>query len=328
MNAAAGAPAAVSFSHVGKTYGGVHAIEDVSFDVPHAACVVLLGPSGCGKTTLLKLVNRLLEPTSGRLLVEGRDVRSVDPVGLRRSIGYVIQQVGLFPHMSVARNVAVVPSLVGWSAAKTSGRVDELLRLVHLEPRIYRTRYPSQLSGGQQQRVGLARALAADPAILLMDEPFGAVDPIERTHLQDELQSLQARLRKTILFVTHDVDEALRLGDLIAVMRDGRLQQYDTPLAILARPANAFVAELTGAQDVLRRLSLIPVAQSMLPLQPGEAAPPGARIGAHLDLRQALNALLRSSADTLGVQDAGGQTIGTLGWRAIQQAVGVQRGND
>jgi osmoprotectant transport system ATP-binding protein len=238
----------VSFHNVIKQYGGADAaVAGVTLDIPRGRFVVLVGPSGSGKTTLLKCVNRLSDVTSGRIVVDGEDVAAVDPVALRRRIGYVIQQVGLFAHMTVAENIAVVPSLLGWDKARTDARVDELLDLVHLEPARYRARYPAQLSGGQAQRVGLARALAADPQILLMDEPFGAIDAIERARLQDELAELQSRLRKSVLFVTHDVDEALRLADLVVVMRAGRVEQAGTPLELLTGPANAFVAALLGA---------------------------------------------------------------------------------
>jgi osmoprotectant transport system ATP-binding protein len=284
----------------------------------------LLGPSGCGKTTLLKTVNRLLEPTSGRVIVEGTDVASVDPVALRRRIGYAIQQVGLFPHMTVGENVAVVPKLLGWTPDRIAARVDELLDLIHLPPDEYRSRLPRELSGGQQQRVGLARALAGDPSILLMDEPFGAVDAIERAHLQDEIVSLQRRLRKTILFVTHDVDEALRLADAIVVMRAGRIEQAGTALDVLARPATGFVADLVDAHDVLRLLSVVSVATAMSRSAQDRTASSadGASIRADATLRDALSRLAASGARSLAVSGDDGSVAGSI---AVDDILGAVR---
>jgi osmoprotectant transport system ATP-binding protein len=258
--------AAVTFEHVTKRYDGTRgaggfdapgAVNDLSFEVPAGRICVLVGPSGCGKTTSLKMVNRLLDPTSGRILIGGVDIASRDPIELRRGIGYVIQQVGLFPHQTVGENVATVPRLLGWEAARRHARSDELLKLVGLDPGRYRDRYPSQLSGGERQRVGVARALAADPPVLLMDEPFGAVDPIVRERLQNELLHLQEALAKTILFVTHDIDEAIKMGDLVVVLQaGGRLAQAGPPAEILAQPASDFVARFVGADRGLKRLSL------------------------------------------------------------------------
>ena len=253
--------ATVAFEHVTKRYGrrvdGLAAVNDLSLFVPAGATCVLVGPSGCGKTTSLKMVNRLIEPTGGRILIDGQDVATRDTTELRRGIGYVIQQVGLFPHATIAENVAVVPRLLGWASARRRERADELLRLVGLEPRQYMNRYPSELSGGERQRVGVARALAADPPLLLMDEPFGAVDPIVRSRLQDELLRLQRELGKTILFVTHDIDEAIKMGDLVAVMREGgTLAQFAPPADLLAHPASEFVARFVGADRALKRLTL------------------------------------------------------------------------
>ncbi len=253
--------ASVEFRHVTKRYDvgatGPGAVNDLSMSVPAGCICVLVGPSGCGKTTSLKMVNRLIEPTSGQILLDGRDIAQEDPIALRRRIGYVIQQVGLFPHQTIGTNVATVPGLLGWDVARKRARVDELLEVVGLEPGRYRDRYPSQLSGGERQRVGVARALAADPPVLLMDEPFGAVDPIVRERLQDELLRLQGRMARTILFVTHDIDEAIRLGDLVAVYEAGGiLAQLDTPDAILSAPASDFVARFVGLDRGLKRLSL------------------------------------------------------------------------
>jgi osmoprotectant transport system ATP-binding protein len=253
----------VVFEHVTKRYPGTGAgqpgaVEDLSLEVPAGRVCVLVGPSGCGKTTSLKMVNRLIEPSSGRILIGETDVMQRDVIELRRGIGYVIQQVGLFPHQTVAENVATVPRLLGWDEAKRRARARELLELVGLEPARYADRYPSALSGGERQRVGVARALAADPPVLLMDEPFGAVDPIVRERLQNELLRLQEQLAKTILFVTHDIDEAIKMGDLVAVMQTGgRLAQFATPDEILANPASEFVARFVGADRGLKRLALV-----------------------------------------------------------------------
>jgi osmoprotectant transport system ATP-binding protein len=255
----------VVFEHVTKRYpgtgaGNAGAVEDLSLEVPAGKICVLVGPSGCGKTTSLKMVNRLIEPTAGRILIGDTDVARRDVIELRRSIGYVIQQVGLFPHQTVGENVATVPRLLGWEEGRRRARAAELLELVGLDPARYASRYPAALSGGERQRVGVARALAADPPVLLMDEPFGAVDPIVRERLQNELLKLQERLAKTILFVTHDIDEAIKMGDLVAVMQlGGHLAQYATPDEILASPANDFVARFVGADRGLKRLALVRV---------------------------------------------------------------------
>jgi len=251
--------AVVAFEHVTKRYPGTEApaVDDLSLEVPAGEICVLVGPSGCGKTTSMKMVNRLIEPTGGRITIDGRDVMDLPAVELRRGIGYVIQQVGLFPHLTIGANTGVVPNLLGWDRGRIRGRIDELLELVGLPPAEYRDRYPAELSGGERQRVGVARALAADPPVMLMDEPFGAVDPIRRERLQNEFLRLQERVRKTIIFVTHDVDEAIKMGDRIAILqRGGILAQYDTPAAILANPASEFVERFVGADRGLKRLSL------------------------------------------------------------------------
>ncbi|MGD6748930.1 ABC transporter ATP-binding protein [Streptomyces sp. BH105] len=247
----------IRFDHVTKRYAdGTTAVDDLSFEVNEGELVTLVGPSGCGKTTTMMMVNRLIEPTSGHIHVEGQDISSVDPVQLRRRIGYVIQQVGLFPHRTILDNTATVPALIGWKKTKARARAAELLELVGLDPSTYGSRYPEQLSGGQRQRVGVARALAADPPVLLMDEPFGAVDPVVREQLQDEFLKMQAAVRKTVLLVTHDIEEAVRLGDRIAVYGQGRIEQYDTPGAVLGSPATSYVAEFVGADRGLKRLSV------------------------------------------------------------------------
>jgi osmoprotectant transport system ATP-binding protein len=250
----------ITFDTVRKQYpDGTVAVDDLSLQIEEGEVVVLVGPSGCGKTTTMRMINRMIEPSSGTITVNGNDVMRADPVKLRREIGYVIQQIGLFPHRTTAQNIATVPQLLGWDRQRIRDRVDELIATVGLPDGIA-DRYPHQLSGGQRQRVGVARALATDPPVMLMDEPFGAVDPIVRTRLQDEFQRLQAEVQKTIVFVTHDIDEAIKMGDRIAILAEGGvLQQYDRPAAILARPANAFVEDFLGDERGLKRLSLMPV---------------------------------------------------------------------
>jgi osmoprotectant transport system ATP-binding protein len=302
----------VEFRHVTKRYSpnGRPAVDDLSLSVPAGEVAVLVGPSGCGKTTSLKLVNRLVEPTSGQVLIDGRDVATEDPVRLRRGIGYVIQQVGLFPHLTVGENVAVVPELLGWNERRRRERTEELLALVGLEPARYLSRYPHELSGGERQRVGVARALAADPPLLLMDEPFGAVDPIVRERLQNEFLRLQAELGKTVLFVTHDIDEAIKLGDRVAVMANGgHVAQYAPPEELLARPASDFVARFVGSDRGLKRLSLLRVRD--LPL----LMPPTAHIG-----DDAAEARRRAAADPfpyLLLVDADDRPIGWVGGGTI-----------
>jgi osmoprotectant transport system ATP-binding protein len=276
--------AVVEFDHVTKRYDAPAgketgkpipgAVNDLSLTVPAGKICILVGPSGCGKTTSLKMVNRLIEPTQGRILIDGVDAGTRELTELRRSIGYVIQQIGLFPHQTIGDNVATVPRLLGWPKARLRERSEELLAIVGLDPAKYRDRYPSQLSGGERQRVGVARALAADPPIMLMDEPFGAVDPIVRDRLQNEFLRLQETIAKTILFVTHDIDEAIKMGDLVAVFQTGGiLAQFGTPLDILAAPASEFVARFVGQDRGLKRLSLLRV--SDVPLQPAVTARPG-----------------------------------------------------
>ena len=240
------------------------AVDRVTMEVPDGEICVLLGPSGCGKTTTLKMVNRLIEPSSGKISIDGRDAMSVHPVTLRRSIGYVIQQIGLFPNKTIEDNICVVPDMLGWPRSKSRERAAELLDMVALDPGIFLKRYPKELSGGQQQRVGVLRAIAADPPILLMDEPFGAIDPINREVIQDEFLKMQARLKKTIMFVSHDIDEAVKMADRIAIFRDGRLVQYDKPDDVLAHPANSFIADFVGSDRTLKRLRLIRVGEAMM----------------------------------------------------------------
>jgi len=279
---------------------------------------VLIGPSGCGKTTTMRMINRMIDPDEGRILVDGRDIARVDPVELRRGIGYVIQQVGLFPHLTIAENVATVPRLLGWSAARVTQRVDELLALVDMDPALYRARFPRELSGGQKQRVGVARALAADPPLLLMDEPFGALDPLTRAALQDEFLRLLRELSKTIVFVTHDMDEALKLGTRIAVLREGRVVQYDTPAQLLAHPADAFVESFVGEDRALKRLALMTASRYAVPM----ALDAGAhRLQAGASLRDALALLLQDGARPLAVIDTRDVVVGGLDLQTIRAAL-------
>lgn len=311
---------AIRFEHVTKSFNedGAFAVRDISLDVEAGNIVVLLGPSGCGKTTLMRMVNRLIEPTSGRIYVDGMEIHDLKATELRRRIGYVIQQTGLFPHMTVASNVATVPRLLGWPKERIRVRIDELLDLVDLPPDRYRDRYPGQLSGGQQQRVGIARAMAADPSVMLMDEPFGAIDAITRADLQKELLVIQRRLSKTIMFVTHDVDEALRLADRIAVMRAGEVVQYGTPLEILTHPADDFVRTLLSTDDIFRHLSLIPARD--LAMRERTANPSGIRIDAEENARVALSRLIAAGADELAVVGPDGEIVGTITLQRILTA--------
>lgn len=272
--------AEIELVDVTKKYPGqsTPAVDGLSLTIPAGKIVMFVGPSGCGKTTSLKMINRLIEPTSGKILIDGEDVTSKDPTQLRRSIGYVIQGGGLLPHMSVADNIGLVPGLLKWDRKQITSRVDELLDMVGLDPKIYRDRYPRELSGGQQQRVGVARGLAADPSVILMDEPFGAVDPITRQRLQDELMSIQEELQKTIVCVTHDIDEAVKLGDHILILQQSaHIAQYDTPENLLAAPANDFVADFVGSGSKLKQLSLLRVGDLEL------RQPPTCRIGEKVD---------------------------------------------
>ncbi len=307
--------ATVTFDNVTKRYPGTGvgargAVQNLSFEVPAGKICVLVGPSGCGKTTSLKMVNRLIEPTSGRILIDGVDAATREVTDLRRSIGYVIQQVGLFPHQTVGANVATVPRLLGWEEDRLKSRVDELLDLVGLDSETHRDRYPSQLSGGERQRVGVARALAADPPVMLMDEPFGAVDPIVRERLQNEFLRLQADLAKTILFVTHDIDEAIKMGDLVAVLEvGGRLAQFGTPEEILANPASDFVARFVGSDRGLKRLALSRV--ESLELLPAVTARAGD------DSAEARRRVMADPFEYLLLIDDSDRPIGWIGQRHV-----------
>jgi osmoprotectant transport system ATP-binding protein len=315
--------AVVDLDKVTKRYGGQQdgaAVQELSMHVPGGEICVLVGPSGCGKTTTLKMVNRLVEPTSGRILIDGEDVTRGDPVELRRRIGYVIQQTGLFPHLTIGANVATVPRLLGWERDRTRQRVDELIQLVGLDPGRYRDRYPAQLSGGERQRIGVARAIATDPPVLLMDEPFGAVDPITRERLQNEFLRLQRQLSTTILFVTHDIDEAIKMGNRVAVFQPGgRLAQYDTAATVLESPANDFVARFVGADRGLKRLSLSRVRDVEL------GHPVTAREGE--DARAVAEQLARAPAPYVLLVDQDDHPLGWLRRQDVERAgpVGADR---
>jgi osmoprotectant transport system ATP-binding protein len=313
----------ISLAGVGKTYpDGTVAVHELDLEVAAGELVVLVGPSGCGKSTTLKMINRLIEPTTGTIEIDGVDVTRSDPVTLRRGIGYVIQQIGLFPHQKIVNNVMTVPLLYGESRSVARQRANELLDLVGLDPASYGDRYPHQLSGGQQQRVGVARALAANPPVLLMDEPFGAVDPVVRVRLQDEFLRLQSELGKTVVMVTHDIDEAVRMGDRVAVFATGgRLAQYGTPAELLGHPADGFVEDFVGATTGLRRLTVTQIDRSHL--EPID----GVSTGDHADtiddtatLEEALTAILRSDKGVVGVRE-GAQFVGVLTPNGIHKAL-------
>jgi len=313
------AAAELRFDRVTKHYAGreTAALSELSLEIPAGTFCVLVGPSGGGKTTALKMVNRLIPFDSGDITIDGRSVRDLPLVALRRGIGYVIQQVGLFPHMTIGENVATVPRLLGWPKRRIRERTAELLELVGLEAADAR-RYPAQLSGGQRQRVGLARALAADPPLLLMDEPFGALDPITRTRLQDELRRLHHEVRKTVIFVTHDVDEAIKMGDRIAILREGGvLAQYDTPDAILAHPADEFVAQFIGEDRALRRLALRTLGD--VELDPVDGSTDVPRAPRSTTLRNAVSLMVGAGSDRIVALDDGGTPVGTLRLSRIEE---------
>ncbi|WP_244963080.1 ABC transporter ATP-binding protein [Nocardioides dongkuii] len=315
--------AMIRLAGVGKTYAdGTVAVHDLHLEVGRGEVVCLVGPSGCGKSTTLKMINRLIEPSTGTIEIDGVDVTRSDPVALRRGIGYVIQQVGLFPHQKVVTNVMTVPLLYGETKATARRRALELMELVGLDPATYADRYPHQLSGGQRQRVGVARALAADPPVLLMDEPFGAVDPVVRVRLQDEFRRLQRDLGKTVVLVTHDLDEAVRMGDRVAVFASGgRLAQLGTPAEVLGRPADDFVADFVGSTRGLRRLSVtMVVAEHLEPLDGVSAGALGAVVEVGSSLEDALAAMLRDDRGVVGVKD-GARFVGVLTPNGVHRAL-------
>ena len=315
---------------VGKTYDdGTVAVRSLDLDVARGEILCLVGPSGCGKSTTLKMINRLIEPTTGRILLDGEDVTGADPVKLRRGIGYVIQQVGLFPHQKIIENVMTVPLLYGESRPTARERATELMRTVGLDPASYADRYPHQLSGGQRQRVGVARALAANPPVLLMDEPFGAVDPVVRTRLQDEFLRLQRELAKTVVLVTHDIDEAVRMGDRVAVFATGgRLAQVATPAELLGRPADDFVADFVGSTKGLRRLAVTRLDEAHLePVDGISAGQLGAAVDLDSTLEEALAVLLRHDKPMIGVR-RGPAFVGVLTPNGIHRALRASLAED
>jgi osmoprotectant transport system ATP-binding protein len=319
----------IEFKNVSKVYPGsdTPVVNDLSFEVPEGEICVLVGPSGCGKTTTMRMVNRLIEPTDGEILINGEPNTDMSGTQLRRKIGYAIQQIGLFPHRTIAENIATVPSLLGWDKQRTRARVDELLELVGLDPGDYRNRYPAELSGGQQQRVGVARAMAADPPIMLMDEPFGAVDPITRERLQDEFLNIQQNIKKTIVFVTHDIDEAIKMGDKIAILRQGGfLAQYDSPENILANPNSKFVASFVGNDRILKRLSLTKVGEMQLEPTNGDADDLP-RISGNLSVKDALSEIIGSGASGGVVEENGEKRLLTIdAIEKLSRAGGASRG--
>jgi osmoprotectant transport system ATP-binding protein len=307
----------ISFDRVTKRYEGADhpAVDALTLDIPDGETVVLIGPSGCGKSTTLRMINRLIEPDSGTVSEDGRSVETLKPEELRRRMGYAIQGVGLFPHWTVAENIGVVPRLLTWEPARIAERTAELLELVGLDSNEYAGKYPDELSGGEAQRVGVARALAADPPVLLMDEPFGAVDPLTRDRLQTEFSAIQARLKKTVVFVTHDIDEAVKLGDRIAIMREGRLVQYDVPERILAYPADEFVAGFVGAERALKRLSLAKVADALDP--PDGPVVTEASVPVSASLRTALSRIIEFGTPVVAVTDDAGAVVGSVSIESI-----------
>ncbi|PRY65511.1 osmoprotectant transport system ATP-binding protein [Vreelandella songnenensis] len=315
----------IELSQVSKRFGDETAVDAISLKVPNGKFCALVGTSGCGKSTTLRMINRLIERSSGDIILDGQAIEAYDPVKLRRRIGYVIQSTGLFPHWTVARNIGLVPRLLKWSAEDVQARVEELMGLLGLPIEEFAHKYPHQLSGGQAQRVGVARALAADPDILLMDEPFGALDPITRVKLQDELAGLQARLHKTVVFVTHDMDEALKLADHLVVMRDGQIVQQGTPLALLQRPKDPFVESLLGGLERgLKQAALSRVKDHMSSL--GPTLPSQYRIAADCSLRQALSVMLRDHTDRLTVVDQHDVPIGELSLRRVVKEAQLEKG--
>jgi osmoprotectant transport system ATP-binding protein len=301
----------ITLAGVTKRYQDKVAVDNLNLEIKSGEVVMLVGPSGCGKTTTLKMINRLIEPSEGVIAIDGVDTRSVGVTQLRRSIGYVIQQVGLFPHLTVAENVATVMKLNGWDRQRTRARTEELLELVGLPPAEYAKRLPEELSGGQRQRVGVARALGVDPNMLLMDEPFGAIDPVTRDRLQDELLRLQTVVRKTIVFVTHDIDEAIKLGDRVALFNpNGTIAQYATPAELLARPASDYVEGFLGAGRLVRRLGLIPLRSITIPTHNGHV-PPQVEVDISATLRDALDGVLRDPNGVVAIKD-GDRTVGVL----------------
>lgn len=302
----------LSLQEVTKIYPGaehIKAVDSLSFDLNEGEICTLVGPSGCGKTTAMKMINRLIPMTSGKILVDGHNIDRIDTIELRRSIGYVIQNIGLFPNMTIAENIAIVPRLKGWDAGKISEKVESLLESINLPAKEFMNRYPKELSGGQQQRIGVARGMAADPPIMLMDEPFGAIDPINRDHLQNEFLRIQEMVKKTIVFVTHDIDEAIKMGDKICLLRDGKLVQFGSPEKLLTEPANDFVRDFVGGDRTLKRLNLLKVKNAM------QTDPPLIRVDESLQTAKEKLSELKTSH--LIVVDENGRLLGTVDQAAL-----------
>ncbi|MBN3553454.1 betaine/proline/choline family ABC transporter ATP-binding protein [Fictibacillus nanhaiensis] len=303
----------ITFKNVGKTYpDGFEALKNIDFQIKEGELVALIGPSGCGKTTTMRMINRLIEPSKGTILIDGEDIANRNPVELRRNIGYVIQQIGLLPHMTIEDNISLVPRLKGWEKEKYDGKVDELLDLVGLDPKTFRTRYPSELSGGQQQRIGVIRALAAEPPIILMDEPFSALDPISREQLQDELVKLQDTIKKTIVFVTHDMDEAIKIADKIAILNKGEIVQFDTPERILRHPANDFVKGFIGENRLSSDEASMPEAVDLMRPNPVTAK-------VTRGLAESLKMMKRYGVDSLMITDQQNKLLGITTLDKIEQ---------
>lgn len=316
----------ISFENVSKRYPreGTDAVHDLNLVIDSGTICMLVGPSGCGKTTTMKMINKLISPTSGAILIDGRNIDAVDTIQLRLSIGYIIQDIGLFPHMTVGENIATVPRELGWKNERIGARIEELLELVDLDPKVYRNKKPSELSGGQKQRVGVARALAADPPIMLMDEPFGALDPITRAKMQDEFLRIQGKIRKTIVFVTHDIEEAIKMGDTIAVLRAGRIIQRSTPMEMLSSPTDPFVSELIGGRNSLKILNLMQCGQAMRPMSPAESKhfSPGSHhvLGKAATAQDALSEMLRTGDHFVYIRE-GEEIVGVVDFDDLLERV-------
>jgi osmoprotectant transport system ATP-binding protein len=312
----------IRFENVTKMYGDVQTLNDISFDVQKGEILSLIGSSGCGKTTTLRMINRLIELSSGKIFIEDQDISKINPVELRRGIGYVIQQVGLLPHLTIGKNIGLVPKLKGWKEDQYDKRIDELLEMVGLEPQVFRNRYPAELSGGQQQRVGVIRALAAEPPIVLMDEPFSALDPISRDQLQDDIARIQKEIHKTIVFVTHDMDEAIKISDRIAIMNHGRIVQLGTPKSILDQPVNEFVKDFIGE----KRLNNKKQSQNMVSLE--EVMIPFGYISPHNSIADAWSLASNEEFEALMIVDQNERMLGIITWEELKQHVNSLRGNE
>ncbi len=324
----------IKFENISKRYPGegTDAVHNLSFEIESGSICMFVGPSGCGKTTTMKMINKLIHPSSGTILIDGRDIETVDTIELRLGIGYIIQDIGLFPHMTIGENIAVVPGELGWKKDRIGARIDELLELMELDPRVFRNKKPHELSGGQKQRVGVARALAGDPPLMLMDEPFGALDPLSRAKLQDEFLGIQKKIRKTIVFVTHDIEEAIKMGDSIAVMRRGHIVQLGSPMEILSSPADPFVSELIGGRNALKMLNLMRCGRIMAPLAAtdalaaikpatGQGAP--GRLSLQATAQDALSEMLRTGERSILVEDERGQAVGVLDFEELLKRTSI-----